>query len=285
MPELPEVETIRADLSDCLLGRKIISCQVTRAGILRGPVKIYRQLLVGAKVKAVERRGKLLLLRLSNDYTLAIHLKMTGQIVVVSPTGDRVGGHPIKGVSQVPNRFTHVTLTLTGKVKLYFNDVRRFGYWLLVLNSDLPKLLRNYGPEPLSPNFTVQQLAAKLKRRRGSSIKAALLDQTVVAGIGNIYADESLFVAGVQPDRRAGELLEEEIKKLHQAVKTVLRRAVRARGTSFNSYVDGRGRRGTYWERRLVYGRQNEPCLRCGRLISKTRIAGRGTHYCQHCQK
>lgn len=285
MPELPEVETVRRDLGRVLTGRRVAGFLVRKANLLKSPRQLFRRKFVGATIIRIGRRAKLLYLNLSSGYTLLLHLKMTGQLVWQSPKGAlKVGGHPISGVLGVPNRFTYITVTLSDKAKLYFNDVRQFGYWKLVPTLELPRALAHFGPEPLSAGFTLEQFRAALVRRERTSIKAALLNQTVVAGIGNIYADESLFVARLKPSRKVIKLTSAEVKGLYQAIRRVLTIAVKARGTSFNSYVDGLGRSGTYWERRLVYGRKGEPCPRCKRPIQKTVVAGRGTHYCPHCQ-
>ena len=286
MPELPEVETIRRDLSRVLVGRRVKGLLVRKVNLLKNPRALFAKQLVGATVTQVGRRAKVLCLTLSSGYVLLMHLKMTGQLVWQSPHGAlKVGGHPIGGVNGVPNKFTYITLELSDRAKLYFNDVRQFGYWRLVPLVDLPQVLGHLGPEPLSPAFTIAALRGSLARRKRTSIKAALLDQTVVAGIGNIYADESLYTAKLKPSRRVGTLTKAELAKLYQAIRHVLTAAVRARGTSFNSYVDGLGRSGTYWEKRLVYGRTGQPCPRCQRPIKKTVVAGRGTHYCSFCQK
>lgn len=307
MPELPEVETVRRDLARVLQGRRVTGFLVRKPNLLKSPRALFGRKFVGATIVKVGRRAKLLYLELSSGYTLLLHLKMTGQLVWARkarftrheinadarrrglPRGERgglyvVGGHPISGVLGVPNRFTYITVRLSDGAKLYFNDVRQFGYWRLVRSLALPEALAHFGPEPLSREFTLDLFRAQLARRRRTSIKAALLDQTVVAGIGNIYADESLFVAKLKPSRRVTKLTRAETQQLYHAIRRVLSTAVKARGTSFNSYVDGLGRSGTYWERRLVYGRKGEPCPRCKRPIQKTVVAGRGTHFCSRCQ-
>lgn len=287
MPELPEVETIRRDLARALTGRTIRGLTVRKVKLLRGAsARQFHQRVVSARILDVSRRAKQLVLALSSGYTLLVHLKMTGQLVLAAPGANlKVGGHPIAGVRGVPNKYTYITLTLSGGRQLYFNDVRQFGYWRLVPTSGLPQVLAKLGPEPLAKEFTLARFRASLARRGRTSIKAALLDQSVVAGIGNIYADESLFVARLRPSRRVKSLHAAELAGLWRAVRAVLRRAVAARGTSFNSYVDGLGRAGTYWDKRLVYGRAGEPCPRCRRPIVRTVVAGRGTHTCPHCQR
>ncbi len=286
MPELPEVETIKNDLVPVLTRKRIVAWQVVKPRLVRGKRKDFDRYLVGATIKSVNRRAKLLCLELSSGYTLLIHLKMTGQLVWRSKIGKLVvGGHPIAGVAGVPNKHTYITLKISDGAHLYFNDVRQFGYWQLVSTEQLSAHFKNIGVEPLSRLFTVDYLRSQLKRRRRATIKAVVLNQSAIAGIGNIYADESLFIARILPSRRAGDVKLVEIKSLHQAIKNILTKSIRARGTSFNSFVDGLGRTGTYWDKRLVYGRKGEPCPKCGLLIQKTVVAGRGTHFCARCQK
>ena len=285
MPELPEVETIRRDLARVLKGRRIVGFKIVKLRLLRNSPPLFRRGLTGATILSVGRRAKLLLLELSSGYVLAIHLKMTGQLVWRSPSGQaRSGGHPIMGVAAVPNKFTYITINLSDGAKLYFNDVRQFGYWQLIPKQEMFQHTHHYGPEPLSADFSSKELAARLAKHRRTSIKAALLNQTVVAGLGNIYADESLFMAKLRPQRRVATLKPQELSRLRRAIQSVLKKAVGSRGTSFNTYVDALGRSGTYWQSRLVYGRAGEPCLICRTTIKRVVAVGRGTHYCAHCQ-
>ncbi len=286
MPELPEVETIKRDLSEHLINKKIIDFVCTQKSLLRSPLTLFKRVLVGATVKLVNRRAKLLYFELSGSYYLLIHLKMTGQLVYSTSRGKlEVGGHPIDNIKDIPNRFTYITLVFKDGGKLFFNDVRKFGYFQMASKNELLKILSKYGPEPLSNNFNLNIFKQNLKRRARTTIKAALLDQSIVAGLGNIYVDESLFVSAVRPNRRTNSLSNIEKIKLYKAIKLVLNKAVKRRGTSFNSYRDGLGRKGTYWEARLVYGRNGEKCLKCDTVIKKMVVAGRGTHYCPKCQK
>jgi formamidopyrimidine-DNA glycosylase len=286
MPELPEVETIKNDLNKLVRDSHIVSLRVRKVKLLKPSAKIVRQSIYGKIIKRVERRGKLLVLRLSGGKILLIHLKMTGQLIWRPTHGNfLVGGHPIVGVSGVPNRFTHLTIYFKSGARLYFNDVRQFGYWQAISEKDLPKIYAKFGPEPLSKEFTKEYFWQSLKKRSRTTIKAVLLDQKVVAGIGNIYADESLFLAKIRPARRIGTLNKKKIGDLYKSIQVILARAIVARGTSFNSYIDGRGRQGTYWEKRLVYGRKSEKCRHCHNVILKTIVAGRGTHYCPKCQE
>lgn len=285
MPELPEVETIRRDLQAVLKGRRVVSLRVTRPKLLRNPRPVFTKVMVGSTISKVERRAKQLVLHLSSGFVLLIHLKMTGQLVWQAKAGKMlVGGHPVSGVTGVPNRYTYITLAFDNGSHLYFNDVRQFGYWRLVPISKLADVFSPLGPEPLAREFTRESLKAALARRSRTSIKAALLDQRVVAGIGNIYADESLFLARVSPAKRVGDLSARQVTDIWTSIRAVLKKAVAARGTSFSTYRDGLGRSGTYWDKRLVYGRAGEPCVRCGSLLRRSVVAGRGTVSCRHCQ-
>lgn len=286
MPELPEVETIKRDLAKVLLGQKITFFKVTKPKLLRNPRKTFIDKLVGSYITSVKRRAKLLLIGLSSGYNLAIHLKMTGQLVWRPRVGKiRTDGHPITGVVQVPNKFTYITLKFSNGSWLYFNDVRQFGYWQLIPDDKLINQLQTYGPEPLSASFRVADFKQRLMRHPKANIKAVLLNQAVVAGLGNIYVDESLFVARVRPSRRVVSLKQSEIVAIWQAIKKVIKKAVKARGTSFNTYIDAAGKTGSYWQKRYVYGRANLKCWRCRQMIKKTVLVGRGTHYCASCQK
>ncbi len=286
MPELPEVETIRRDLARVLRGQRVVSFAVKRPKLLRNPRRAFSRYLVGSTITNVERRGKQLIFKLNSGYSLLIHLKMTGQLVWKSSRGKiSAGGHPIAGVAQVPNRYTYIVISLGDKSNLYFNDVRQFGYFHLVPTNELAQVFRKLSPEPLSRSFTFSWLDMAFKRRGRTTVKAAILDQGIAAGIGNIYADESLFVARIKPSRRVSSLSEKERQALWRAIRGVLRRAVQARGTSFNSYRDGLGRQGTYWARRLAYGRAGQACVRCRHVLQRSRVAGRGTTHCDICQR
>lgn len=286
MPELPEVETIRRDLAHVLPGLRVKRVVVRKPKLVQGSRADFTRAFKRARVIGVERRAKQLILLLSTGYAVLVHLKMTGQLVWKAKQGKlTVGGHPIVGVHDVPNKFTYITLELSDGSALYFNDVRQFGYWRAVPIRELEKHHAHLGPEPLTKDFTLAGLRAALVRRKRTSIKAALLDQTVVAGIGNIYADDSLFAARIKPAKKVAQLTQVEIAILYGSIRKVLAKAVKARGTSFNSYRDGLGRKGTYWEHRLAYGRAGEPCPRCATLFKKTVVAQRGTTYCPKCQR
>ena len=234
----------------------------------------------------MEGGGKMLILSWSGDRYLLIHLKMTGQLVLRQPRkGLVVGGHPIKNVETVPNKFTHVEIVFGSGLVLYFNDVRKFG-WLKLVDADgLAKATAPYGPEPLDKLFSQSHWLELLKKKRNLSIKKALLDQSLVAGLGNIYVDEACFYTGIRPTRRISSLSRQQRLDLFRNVQKVLRLSIRQGGTSFNTYRQAHGGKGNFYKFLKVYGRVGQPCRSCGTLIKKIRHAGRGTQFCPHCQK
>lgn len=275
MPELPEVETIRAQLAAVLPGRRIARIEIMDAKAVEpDEPESVRAALAGAGIVDVGRRGKYLLLHLDTGSTAIIHLRMTGQLhwSEAAPTG--------------PEEHRRALITFEGGATLLFCDLRRFGR--LRLEHTVRTRSREFwagrlGVEPLSPAFTADALAAALSRR-SAPIKAVLLDQSTVAGIGNIYADEALFGAGVHPQRPASSLGPMEIARLHRAIRSRLRAAIAQGGTSFDRYRDTRGERGAMQRLLKVYGRAGEPCTRCRGAITKTRVAQRGTYICLRCQ-
>jgi len=275
MPELPEVETIRRQLEREILGAVIRSADVRFAGRLNVSAAVFRRRLAGARIVSVGRRAKLLLVGLSNSWTLAIHLKMTGRLLLVAASAE-------------PTKHVHVVFRLSGGRALFFEDVRKFGFIKVFASGSLEKEVfakEGYGLEPLAAGFTADKFAGCLGRFSGKRIKPALMDQTCVAGVGNIYADEALWRARVRPDRRTGSLTVAETRGLYRGMLDSLRGSIRRRGTSADDYLDIYGRPGTNARRLEAYGRDGQPCRRCGHKLVKVRLAGRGTHYCPHCQK
>lgn len=283
MPELPEVETIIRDLTVHLVNKTIKQVSVIYPGsINQKPVKFIAH-LEGQKIKNLSRRGKNIILQLTTDY-LVIHLKMTGQLVWRGGQTTLAGGHPIINVGQeLPNKFTRVILKFAAGT-LYFNDVRKFGWVRIMTALELELYLQRLGVEPLGIDFTKDYLQTALAAKR-IAIKAALLDQSKIAGLGNIYVDEALWASGIAPTRPANSLSKPELKKLQQAIVAVLNLSISQRGTSFNNYRDGNGEAGNNMKFLKVYGRANEGCPKCRRPLKKFRLAGRGTHWCDHCQK
>ncbi|HXF98913.1 MAG TPA: bifunctional DNA-formamidopyrimidine glycosylase/DNA-(apurinic or apyrimidinic site) lyase [Gaiellaceae bacterium] len=267
MPELPEVETIRAGLAPRLKGRRlrrvrILDPRLTRPHDLAGVAAE----LEGERILAVERRGKYLVLRLESGAALVVHLRMTG------------------GFAFEPTGHERAVLELDDGTRLVYRDVRRFGTWLVLGVAELePYLAARHGPEPLGARFTARWLATRLAARR-APLKAVLLDQRVVAGLGNIYADEALWRARLHPLRSARTLGEGEARRLHRAIRAVLRLGLARQGSTLRDYATPDGAAGAMQDEFRVYGREGEPCPRCRTPVAKTRVAGRGTWFCPRCQ-
>ena len=290
MPELPEVETIRRELERVLVGQRIESGEILWPGTIKplSPKQFLKQ-IVGQKIRQVERRAKVLLIELGDNH-LGIHLKMTGQLVykpqdsTLKPSKVEsliTGGHP------QPNLFQHTRaiFTLNDGSKLYFNDLRKFG-WLKLWSSETKEAwLARFGREPLSPQFNLKTLATIFQCYPDRQLKQILLDQTLIAGLGNIYVDESCFAARLRPARRLKTLQSSEIKKLHWAVKKILKLAIAKGGTSARDYRRSDGSRGGFVPHLKVYGRGGRPCKICRTPITKIKLAGRGTHFCPRCQR
>ena len=286
MPELPEVETVRRGLSNLIIGKVIKSeAHDTEKGFPNAIADV-QQFLIGASVTEVRRRAKVLMIDLSTDYSLLIHLKMTGQLVYVGE--ERFGaGHPNDSlVNELPDKSTRVTLVFEDGTKLFFNDQRKFGWMRLMPTIEIPNIsfMQKVGPEPLSADFTAKDFMQRLARRPKTNIKAALLDQSVVAGIGNIYADESLWGAKIHPQRLVSSLTEDEMTLLYSEMRSVMNLAVEKGGSSNHTYVNAEGKKGSYMDFARVFRREGLECPRCGTIIQKTRVAGRGTHICPMCQ-
>lgn len=286
MPELPEVETVRRGLSQLIINKVVIAEQHdTEKGFPNTPQDV-KQFLIGASVIDVRRRAKVLMVDLSTGYSLLIHLKMTGQLVFVGDT--RFGaGHPNDSlINELPDKSTRVTLSFEDGTKLFFNDQRKFGWMRLLPTIEIPNtpFMLKVGPEPLSAEFTADDFIQRLARRPKTNIKAALLDQSVIAGIGNIYADESLWGAKIHPTRLVKDVSDEEKKLLYTEMRAVMNLAVEKGGSSNSTYVNAEGKKGSYMDFARVFRREGLACPRCGTIIEKSRVAGRGTHVCPYCQ-
>jgi len=283
MPELPEVETLRRELERALVGRVFRSVKVSWPKTIT-PLTVteFSRRLKNQKIESVERRAKILFLDLTNGESLAIHLKMTGQLIFQPGHGKIIGG----GQPQSnPFQYTRVVFNFTDDSRLFFNDLRKFGWLRLLPAQDKKILAARHGIEPLSPKFNLKTLAAILQRYPERKLKQILLDQTLIAGLGNIYVDESCFAARLRPARRLKTLRLAEIEKLRRAIKKILRLAVAKGGTSARDYRRSDGSRGGFVPYLKVYGHGGQPCRKCGRPIKKIRLAGRGTHFCSRCQK
>ena len=287
MPELPEVETIRRGLEELLPGRTIETVtHDTPKGFPNAPADV-KLFLVGATVTDVRRRAKVLLIDLSTDYTLVIHLKMTGQLVFRGEVTFGAG-HPNESlIGELPDRSTRVSLVFTDGTTLYFNDQRKFGWMKLLPSLEVPNIdfMKKVGPEPLEADFTAEAFAERFIRRPNTSIKAALLDQTVVAGVGNIYADESLWGAKVHPKRLVHTLNTAEFHALYTELREVMNMAIEKGGSTDRNYVNADGKRGSYLDFARAFRREGLPCPRCDTPIIKFKAAGRGTHICPFCQQ
>jgi formamidopyrimidine-DNA glycosylase len=295
-PELPEVETLRRGLADRITGMHITAAEILDRKIFDGPDDAMKHDVVDHQISRVTRRGKVLILFLRDpghsareSGSLLIHPKMTGQLVLTS-CGATVfaGGHPTPSMLRpMPNATTRAVFRLGPSCCLYYNDARRFG-WIRPAGPDpcrTDPFLARLGPDALGENFTPAVLQQALARHSHAPVKAVLLNQTAIAGVGNIYADEVLHRARIHPSRRAGGLSQAEARRLHAAIRTILRAAADSDGTSFAGYVnDARGRPG-YLDQARVFRRQGQPCQQCGTPIIRTTVAGRATNYCPHCQQ
>ena len=287
MPELPEVETVKLGLAKLLPGLTVKSVSHDWDKSFPNVKADVGKFLVGAKIKDIRRRAKVLMIDLSTNYSLVIHLKMTGQLVF---RGDKQfgAGHPTKSlVGKLPDKSTRVTLAFTDGSRLFFNDQRKFGWMRLMPTAEIPNIdfMRKVGPEPLEQNFSATDFIKRMQKRQNSNIKAALLDQSVIAGVGNIYADESLYAAGIHPASIVKALPKAKLAKLYQELRRILNLSIKYGGTTDRNYVDALGQKGNYMDMTKIFRRQKQPCLNCQDEIIKIRVAGRGTYVCPKCQK
>lgn len=284
MPELPEVETIRRGLLSRIIDKKITKVEVKKPRLVKNTTKDFINALQGNKISNIKRRGKLLVFALKDKGYLLIHLKMTGQLVFKQKETIIAGGHSFAG-DELPNKYSYIVFTFSDGSQLFFNDIRQFGYLRIVKRDELQEILQAYGIEPLTEDFTLENFKNVLSKRR-TAIKAVLMDQKLIAGLGNIYASEVCFFARVKPDRPANTLTEKEIKDLYQGCKTIIKKAIEEQGTTINNYTDASGRQGNFVKLLQVYGRGGKKCFRCKKgVIIKTKISNRGTYHCDHCQR
>jgi formamidopyrimidine-DNA glycosylase len=287
MPELPEVETVTRGLKRLIIGKKIVSEVHDWPKSFPNDPGAVEQFMLGAKIIGIRRRGKAMIIDLSTKYSIVVHLKMTGQVVYM---GEQYfgAGHPNDSLlGNLPDKSTRIEITFSDKSKLFFNDQRKFGWMKLIptLEVDDMTFFKTLGPEPLAESFTASQFIARIARRKNTSIKAAILDQTVLAGVGNIYADEALFAAKIHPARRVGELTKKQLSRLLVEIKAVMMLSIEKGGSTDKNYVDAEGKRGSYLGFAKVFRREGQQCLEDGSTILKSRVATRGTHYCPTCQK
>ena len=287
MPELPEVETIRIGLAKLLPNRVIKDVwHDWHKSFPNAPADVAR-FMVNAKVEFVRRRAKVLIIELSSEYSLVIHLKMTGQLVF---RGEKVfgAGHPTNSlVGELPDKSTRVIIDFNDSSKLFFNDQRKFGWMRLLPTVEVPEIdfMKKVGPEPLEDDFTVKEFIERLYLRKNSAIKPVLLDQTIIAGVGNIYADESLWLARIHPETAVAKISKPKLVLLYNRLRDVLWTSIKNGGSTDRNYVNSEGQKGSYLSFAKVFRKQGQPCPRCGISIEKIRVAGRGTHICPRCQK
>ena len=318
MPELPEVETVRCGLAELLPGRVVARVMVfdSPKSFPNAPADV-EQFLYGSRVTAVRRRAKVLMIDLDTRYTLVVHLKMTGQLVFrqgsshgarVSPKKSRgprkvaqdfsadtareiddfAGGHPNDSlIGELPDRSTRVQIEFTDGSRLFFNDQRKFG-WVKLLPTDEVKnlpFMQKVGPEPLDPNTRAEDFIQRIRRRQNSMIKPAFLDQAVIAGVGNIYADEALWAAHIHPQTRVRNVSDQQLNTLFNELRQILQLSIDQGGSTDRNYVDAEGRKGNYLTFAHVFRREGQACHRHpDQEIIKLKVGGRGTHVCPVCQ-
>lgn len=286
MPELPEVETIRSGLEQLIIGRRVLKVSIINDKSFHDSTNDREHFLEGASITDVRRRAKVLIIDLSTDYSLVIHLKMTGQIVF---RGQEKwgGGHPDESfVDNLPNKSTRVYFGFDDDSTLFFNDQRKFG-WIKLMPTSLiedMKFIKNLGPEPLLGN-PIPEFLDRMRRHNRTTVKAAILNQSTISGIGNIYADEALWLARVHPATRVGSLSDSQLVAVLKGAIESMTKSIESGGSTMRNYIKADGTRGDYLSKFAnVFRRDGQPCLRCGTAIEKIRVAGRGTHVCPDCQ-
>lgn len=283
MPELPEVETIRRGLKDFILNQKIKKIEVFCDKSFQGDPNLAEN----HTIKSIRRFGKALILDLDNDYSLMVHLRMTGQLIYDGQKTERyAAGHPSDNfTANLPNKQTRVLVKFTDGT-LYFNDQRKFGFFKIIKTTEVANdtFIKKLAKEPWA--MTVDELHQKFQKHKNSCIKATILDQSIICGLGNIYADESLFAANIHPERRCGTITREETTALLKAACDVMEKSIESGGSTMATYVKADGTKGDYLEKfAQVFHKEGQPCPKCQTKIIKTKVAGRGTHICPHCQE
>lgn len=288
MPELPEVETVRLQLLHKVVGKTITAVEIFHSKTVSHD-ETFEDRLIGKTIAHIDRIGKLMIFSFvdEDDLFLLAHLKMTGQFFVVDADGAVTGGgHSLTEATTAewPHRHSRVAYYFTDGSTLYFNDMRLFGYTKLADAATVAAARGKFGPEPIAASFDADEFVARVRKRR-TPIKAALLDQSLVAGLGNIYVDEALWRAQVRPTRKANRLTKTEAATIIRHGGEVMKESIAVGGTTFQHFVDTGGDNGNFTDYLQVFGQQGKACRRCGGIIKKIRCAGRGTHYCPDCQK
>lgn len=290
MPELPEVEVIRSGLSELIAKKTIEKVNVLNAKSFQASTSSIDVFVNNSTILSVKRRAKILLIELSSGYSLVIHLKMTGQLLFrdnQNKSKNFAGGHPSDSfLSVLPDNHTRVELIFTDSTALFFNDMRKFGWIKLLPTTELKeeKFIAKLGPEPLIGNPTPEYLK-RMSRHPKSLVKAALLNQEIVAGIGNIYADEALWGAMIHPKTRVENLSKKQLENILNAAIEVMSFSINKGGSTDRNYLNAKGEKGSYLTFANVFRKEGKPCPRCGHVIEKIRVAGRGTHICSNCQQ
>lgn len=287
MPELPEVETVVRGLNRLILKKKIAQVKHDWPKSFPNLEKDVNDFMIGAEILKVQRRGKAIIIKLNNGWALVTHLRMTGQMVYRGEE-NWGAGHPNDDfLNDLPNKSTRVEIDFEDQTKLFFNDQRKFGYMKLLPEPEIEELsfFQKLGPEPLEDNFTVEIFKERLLKKKNSLVKPTILDQSVIAGVGNIYADEALWRAKIHPETRIKDFSNIDFKNLHESIRFVMNKSIEKGGSTDRNYVNADGSRGNYLEYAAVYHKNGQPCKRCGTEISKIRVGGRGTHFCENCQK
>ncbi|PIP21875.1 MAG: formamidopyrimidine-DNA glycosylase [Candidatus Nealsonbacteria bacterium CG23_combo_of_CG06-09_8_20_14_all_40_13] len=277
MPELPEVQTIVSELKNEIVGKKIAEVNYNLPKMVVGDIKK----IIGAKIASVSRRAKIIIVKLGGGLNLLFHLKMTGQLIYLPAGKDKTK------VGERINKYTHVIFKLSDGSRLLFNDLRQFGWVKIFGTEDLKKAINKekYGPEPLSKEFTLAKFQQMLAQKPNAKIKPLLMDQSFIAGIGNIYSDEILYFAKVHPLKKVKDLNQKDIEKIYEGILKILRAAILAKGTSIDTYRRTTGEKGTYALKRQVYQRKGLPCYHCQGKVQTVKIGGRTAHFCPGCQK
>ena len=287
MPELPEVETVVRGLNRLILKKKIMQVKHDWPKSFPNLEKDVNDFMIGAEISKVQRRGKAIIIKLNNGWALVTHLRMTGQMVYRGEE-NWGAGHPNDDfLNDLPNKSTRVEIDFEDQTKLFFNDQRKFGYMKLLPEPEIEELsfFQKLGPEPLEDNFTVEIFKERLLKKKNSLVKPTILDQSVIAGVGNIYADEALWRAKIHPETRIKDFSNIDFKNLHESIRFVMNKSIEKGGSTDRNYVNADGSRGNYLEYAAVYHKNGQPCKRCETEISKIRVGGRGTHFCENCQK
>lgn len=280
MPELPEVETIVQRLKNLVASKKVAEIEVLREKSFSGDL----QNIVGVMISDVTRRAKLIRIHLSNDLSLLVHLKMTGQLIYVDDEIRMGGGHPTSDwVQDLPSSHTRVVIRFSDDSTLFFNDQRVFGWVRAMDEKMLDNEFSKYGPDVNSPDFTFEYFWSRFDRRT-ITMKQFIMDNDVVAGVGNIYACDALNLAMINPFRRANEINRDEAKRIYEAMRKVINLGIKLKGATISDYKNVDGFSGGYQDVALVYGKEGESCKNCGGKIIKEKLAGRGTYYCPSCQ-